>query len=177
MAPTPGQRRGPVLSPGRCGRQGSPLREQEDDIVLVAKALLHNYGVEHAKPSLTFTPDALRALVFTAGRATSANCRPGCSGRHHGGWQARHRQGSGIDRNGCLADSGWYSRQQVVGRAPSPARRPLPPLPAAGRGVVPRGDPRSRGTAPPRRCQSDYLSQADSHHPRLGVGKAGCLSG
>src|ERR1035441_9668929 len=34
----------------------------------------------------------------------------------------------------------------------------------------------SRGTAPPRRCQSDYLSQADSHHPRLGAGKAGCLS-
>jgi DNA-binding NtrC family response regulator len=38
------------------------LRERGDDIVLVAKALLHNYGVEHAKPSLTFTPDALRAL-------------------------------------------------------------------------------------------------------------------
>jgi two-component system NtrC family response regulator len=39
-----------------------PLRERGDDIVLVAKAFLHNYAVEHAKPGLTFTPDALRAL-------------------------------------------------------------------------------------------------------------------
>jgi two-component system NtrC family response regulator len=29
---------------------------------VVAKAFLHNYGVEHAKPSLTFTPEALRVL-------------------------------------------------------------------------------------------------------------------
>jgi DNA-binding NtrC family response regulator len=28
----------------------------------VAKAFLRNYGVEHAKPGLTFAPDALRAL-------------------------------------------------------------------------------------------------------------------
>ena len=40
------------------------LRERGDDIVLVAKAFLHNYGVEHAKPSLTFAPDALRALTL-----------------------------------------------------------------------------------------------------------------
>jgi two-component system NtrC family response regulator len=39
-----------------------PLRERGDDIVLVAKTFLHNYGVEHARPSLTFAPDALRAL-------------------------------------------------------------------------------------------------------------------
>jgi two-component system NtrC family response regulator len=39
-----------------------PLRERGDDIVLVAKAFLHNYAVEHAKPGLTFAPDALRAL-------------------------------------------------------------------------------------------------------------------
>jgi len=39
-----------------------PLRERGDDIVLVAKAFLHSYGVEHAKPGLTFAPDALRAL-------------------------------------------------------------------------------------------------------------------
>src|SRR5258708_5711217 len=39
-----------------------PLRERGDDIFLVAKAFLHNYGVEHAKPGLTFAPDALRAL-------------------------------------------------------------------------------------------------------------------
>jgi two-component system NtrC family response regulator len=39
-----------------------PLRERGDDIVLVAKAFLRDYGVEHAKPSLTFAPDALRAL-------------------------------------------------------------------------------------------------------------------
>ena len=28
----------------------------------MAKALLHSYGVEHAKPGLTFAPDARRAL-------------------------------------------------------------------------------------------------------------------
>jgi two-component system NtrC family response regulator len=39
-----------------------PLRERGDDIVLVAKAFLHDYGVEHAKPGVTFAPDALRAL-------------------------------------------------------------------------------------------------------------------
>ncbi len=41
-----------------------PLRERGDDIVLVAKAFLHKYGVEHAKPGLTFAPDALRALTL-----------------------------------------------------------------------------------------------------------------
>src|SRR5260370_35118677 len=49
--------------------------------------------------------------------------------------------------------------QHWVGRAPSPARRPLPPLPAAGRGRP----ARSRGTAPPSPWQNDYLSQADTH--------------
>jgi len=39
-----------------------PLRERGDDILLMAKAFLHSYGVEHAKPNLTFSPDALRAL-------------------------------------------------------------------------------------------------------------------
>jgi DNA-binding NtrC family response regulator len=39
-----------------------PLRERGDDIVLMAKAFLHSYGVEHAKTGLTFAPDALRAL-------------------------------------------------------------------------------------------------------------------
>jgi two-component system NtrC family response regulator len=39
-----------------------PLRERGDDIVLVAKAFLHNYGLEHGKPYLTLAPDALRAL-------------------------------------------------------------------------------------------------------------------
>jgi two-component system, NtrC family, response regulator len=41
-----------------------PLRERGDDIVLVAKTFLHNYGVEHATPGLTFAPDALRALTL-----------------------------------------------------------------------------------------------------------------
>jgi two-component system NtrC family response regulator len=41
-----------------------PLRERVDDIVLVAKAFLHNYGVEHAKRYLTFASDALRALTL-----------------------------------------------------------------------------------------------------------------
>ena len=41
-----------------------PLRQRGDDIVLLAKAFLHDYGVEHAKPGLTFAPDALRALAL-----------------------------------------------------------------------------------------------------------------
>jgi len=41
-----------------------PLRERGDDIILLAKAFLYNYGVEHAKPGLTFAPDALRALTL-----------------------------------------------------------------------------------------------------------------
>ena len=38
------------------------LRERGDDIVMIAKAFLRSYGIEHAKPGLTFAPDALRAL-------------------------------------------------------------------------------------------------------------------
>jgi two-component system NtrC family response regulator len=39
-----------------------PLRERGYDIVLAAKAFLHNHAVEHTKPGLTFAPDGLRAL-------------------------------------------------------------------------------------------------------------------
>jgi two-component system, NtrC family, response regulator len=39
-----------------------PLRERGDDIILLAKAFLHNYSVEHGKPGLTFATDALRTL-------------------------------------------------------------------------------------------------------------------
>ncbi len=39
-----------------------PLRERGGDILLMAKAFLHNYGVEYGKPNLTFAPDALRTL-------------------------------------------------------------------------------------------------------------------
>ena len=39
-----------------------PLRERQDDTVLVAKAFLNSYGGEHAKHGLSFAPDALRAL-------------------------------------------------------------------------------------------------------------------
>jgi len=46
-----------------------PLRERGEDILLVAKALLNDYLVEHAKPGLTFAPDALRVL--------SLHCWPG----------------------------------------------------------------------------------------------------
>jgi len=41
-----------------------PLRERGNDIALIANAFLHNYCVEHAKPGLTFAPDALRALTL-----------------------------------------------------------------------------------------------------------------
>jgi two-component system, NtrC family, response regulator len=39
-----------------------PLRERGEDIVLVAKAFLQSYAAEYTKPTLTFAPDALRAL-------------------------------------------------------------------------------------------------------------------
>jgi two-component system NtrC family response regulator len=37
------------------------LRERGDDVGLVARELLHRYGVQHGKAKLSFTPDALRA--------------------------------------------------------------------------------------------------------------------
>jgi two-component system NtrC family response regulator len=39
-----------------------PLRDRGDEIILMSKAFLHDYGVEHARTGLTFGPDALRAL-------------------------------------------------------------------------------------------------------------------
>ena len=39
-----------------------PLRERGDDVALMAKTFLRSFGIEHAKPGLTFAPDALRAL-------------------------------------------------------------------------------------------------------------------
>ena len=39
-----------------------PLRERGDEIILMSKAFLRDYGIEHAKTGLTFAPDALRAL-------------------------------------------------------------------------------------------------------------------
>jgi hypothetical protein len=59
---------------------------------------------------------------------------------------------------GYPLDSCPRSSQHPVGRAPSPARRPLPPLPAAGRGRP----ARSRGTAPPSRWQEGHMSQVDT---------------
>src|SRR5499427_8982994 len=41
-----------------------PLRERGDDIVMIAKAFLRSYGIEHSKPGLTFAPDALRVLTL-----------------------------------------------------------------------------------------------------------------
>ena len=41
-----------------------PLRERGDDILQVARTFLHCYAAEHGKPSLTFAPDALRALTL-----------------------------------------------------------------------------------------------------------------
>jgi two-component system, NtrC family, response regulator len=40
----------------------APLRERADDIALMARAFLEDYGAEHGKTSLTFAPNALRAL-------------------------------------------------------------------------------------------------------------------
>ncbi len=77
-----------------------PLRERGDDIVMIAKAFLRNYGIEHAKPGLTFAPDALRALSLhpLAGKRPRI-AEPGAAGGHHGGWQARYCSGPGIDRH------------------------------------------------------------------------------
>jgi two-component system, NtrC family, response regulator len=41
-----------------------PLRERGSDTVLIAKAFLNSYCVEHTKTGLTFAPDALRALTL-----------------------------------------------------------------------------------------------------------------
>ena len=40
------------------------LRDRGDDVLLAARAFLRHYGTDHAKPSLTFAPDALRALTL-----------------------------------------------------------------------------------------------------------------
>jgi len=39
------------------------LRERSGDSISVAKDFLQKYGLEHAKPGLTFAPDALRAMT------------------------------------------------------------------------------------------------------------------
>lgn len=39
-----------------------PLRDRGEDAVLVAKEFLHRYAVQHGKPRLVFSPDALRAI-------------------------------------------------------------------------------------------------------------------
>jgi len=39
-----------------------PLMERGNDVVLIAKAFMQKYCVEHGKPDLTFSPDAIRAL-------------------------------------------------------------------------------------------------------------------
>src|ERR1017187_6751012 len=48
------------------------------------------------------------------------------------------------------------------GGRPRPRPAPWPACQQGGEGVVPRGGPRARGAAPPSRCQSDYLRQADT---------------
>jgi two-component system NtrC family response regulator len=40
-----------------------PLGERGDDISLLAREFLRRYGVQHNAPGLTFSPDALRALL------------------------------------------------------------------------------------------------------------------
>src|ERR1019366_6932035 len=57
-----------------------------------------------------------------------------------------------------------HAQGGLAARAPSPAAGPLAGLPAGGLGRP----PRSRGTAPPSRCQSDYLSQADTPLAEIG---------
>src|ERR1035441_3440231 len=67
---------------------------------------------------------------------------------------------AGIRSVGYLLDSGSPRSVERCGAGALARGRPLAGLPAGGRGRP----PRSRGTAPPSRCQSDYLSQADTPH-------------
>ena len=39
-----------------------PLREREDDVVLLARAFLQQFAAQNNRPELSFTPDALRSL-------------------------------------------------------------------------------------------------------------------
>ncbi len=55
------------------------MREREDDIIIVAKAFLHNYGVEHSKPGLTFAP-----WVLTDGKRVTAKMVQDARRRHRG---------------------------------------------------------------------------------------------
>jgi hypothetical protein len=70
--------------------------------------------------------------------------------------------------NGYPLDSARRLQQSRVGRAPSPARRPLPPHPAAGR----KRPARSRGTAPSSRTQRQWLSERDTHSNPIPPGRA-----
>src|ERR1035441_7458550 len=58
------------------------------------------------------------------------------------------------------AEEGRVGEGGAGGGGRPPPRGGPPPRFRGGGGGPPA---RSRGTAPPRRCQSDYLSQADSH--------------
>ena len=40
-----------------------PLRDRGEDVAIVAKDFLHRYGTQHGKRSVTFAPDAIRALI------------------------------------------------------------------------------------------------------------------
>jgi two-component system NtrC family response regulator len=39
-----------------------PLRDREDDVVLLAREFLHKYAAQNGKAGLTYTPEALRAI-------------------------------------------------------------------------------------------------------------------
>ena len=76
------------------------------------------------------------------------------------------RNPRGLQRNkesGYPLDSGWCSWKHAVGSALSPTRRPLPRLPAAGRGRP----AQTRGSAPPSRHRASDLSQADTQYKEL----------
>ena len=43
-----------------------PIREREEDIILIAKEFLHRFRLQHGKPTLAFAPDALLAITAYA---------------------------------------------------------------------------------------------------------------
>src|ERR1019366_5181218 len=112
----------------------------------------NDYGVDQYQPQPTGSialPDSLR--LHSEKRTGRTWWRPR-TGR------PRPRPPVKIDLWGIRLTQVARVLWRDVGRAPSPAAGPLAGLPAGGRGCP----PRSRGTAPQSRCQSDYQSQADT---------------
>ena len=135
-----------------------PLRERGDDTVLVAKAFLHKYGVEHAKPGLTFAPDALRALGV---HRWPGNVREMQNGMRRAGIMAGGKRGTARDLE--LADTLSALPSQTLKEARETVEREMLQDALADRG-------RSAGARPTGSCGKHNRTVSDtvSDHPRRG---------